>query len=135
MGVRCCSLRAAPGIAPLMAMLRHRAIARDNNAKSRQGIADARLLYSSQSWDCVIYREELERMDRADATLRVTQTLTPRRPPGWPGLDRRIDAAMLREVAWPPTESPRIFICGPRASRFIPTSWGVSRNTSWGLTS
>jgi ferredoxin-NADP reductase len=34
-------------------------------------------------------------------------------PPGWTGFHRRIDRAMLAEVGWPPTDRPRIFICGP----------------------
>ena len=40
-------------------------------------------------------------------------TLTRSQPPGWTGYARRIDAAMLAEVAWPPAERPQVFVCGP----------------------
>jgi len=26
---------------------------------------------------------------------------------------RKLDRAMLEEVAWPPSEQPRVFVCGP----------------------
>ena len=31
------------------------------------------------------------------------------------GYARRIDRAMLAEVAWPPAEQPQAFVCGPTA--------------------
>ena len=34
-------------------------------------------------------------------------------PEGWTGYDRRIDAAMLAELAPPPDSRPRCFVCGP----------------------
>jgi ferredoxin-NADP reductase len=43
----------------------------------------------------------------------VIHTLTRSRPEGWSGYARRIDAEMLREVAWPPDEGPLAFECGP----------------------
>jgi ferredoxin-NADP reductase len=43
----------------------------------------------------------------------VTHTLTRRQPPEWTGYRRRIDRAMLAEVAWPPSEQPLAFVCGP----------------------
>ena len=42
-------------------------------------------------------------------------TLTREQPAGWDGYDRRIDRAMLAEVAWPPAERPRVYVCGPTA--------------------
>ena len=88
------------GVVPLRAMLRHRAASWSD--------VPARLLYSSRSLDEVIYRDELERLG-AD----VRFTLTRRQPPGWTGFARRIDAELLAEVAWPPQERPRVFVCGP----------------------
>ncbi len=88
------------GIVPLMAMLRHR----------RDGGSDvtARLLYSSRTLEDVIYSEEL-----AGIGAEVIQTLTRAQPPGWTGYSRRVDAAMLGEVAWPAADDPRVFVCGP----------------------
>src|SRR5262245_57577448 len=93
------------GVAPLMAMLRHRA--------ARQSTMPAHLLYSSRDVDDIIYRRELEQLTTADPTLTVTYTLTRRQPPGWSGYGRRIDQAMLAEVAWPPSAQPHMFVCGP----------------------
>ena len=45
--------------------------------------------------------------------LQVSYTLTRAQPPGWTGYRRRIDADVLREVAWPPDEDPLVFVCGP----------------------
>jgi ferredoxin-NADP reductase len=101
------------GIVPLMAMLRHRAIAlATSGAGARHGVP-ARLLYSSRRWDEVIYREELARLVEDDPTLEVAFTLTREPPQGWTGFRRRIDRMMLAEVAWPPAERPHAFVCGP----------------------
>jgi ferredoxin-NADP reductase len=93
------------GICPLMAMLRHRA--------AQKSAVPARLLYSARSLDDVIYRDELERLVANGVGLEVAPALTRVRPPGWTGYQRRIDTAMLAEFAWPPDQSPLIFVCGP----------------------
>jgi ferredoxin-NADP reductase len=93
------------GVVPLMAMLRHRSATGSS--------APARLLYSSRSLEDVIYRRELERLVAAGDGVAVTHTLTKAQPPGWQGYDRRIDAAMLKEVGWPPGERPLVYVCGP----------------------
>jgi ferredoxin-NADP reductase len=102
------------GIVPLMAMLRHRSLAVGIADAERQK-APARLLYSSRSWDEVIYRDELARLAERDATLEVRHTLTRQQPQGWSGFRRRIDKAMLEEVGWAPSKKPQIFVCGPTA--------------------
>lgn len=99
------------GIVPLMAMLRHRAAALPTPDARRA--LPARLLYSSRSWDEVIYRDELARLAADDPALQVTHTITRTPPPEWTGHRRRIDRAMLAEIGWPPADRPRIFICGP----------------------
>ena len=92
------------GVVPLMAMARHRA---------RTGSSTPmRLVYSSRSWEDVIYRAELESLG-----LEVVHTLTREQPPGWSGYSRRIDVELLREVAWPSSESPRVYVCG--STRFV----------------
>ena len=93
------------GIAPLMAMIRHRAAANSD--------ASCRLLYSSRSRDETIYAEELDRRAAEDGALEVTHTLTRSQPPGWTGYSRRIDTEMLEEVAPSPEERPLAFVCGP----------------------
>src|SRR5437870_3905201 len=86
------------GIVPLMAMLRHRAAAGSTVA--------TRLLYSSRSLEDVIYRDELEHLVRSTTMLEVVHTLTRAQPPGWTGYHRRIDAELLRDVAWPSEQHP-----------------------------
>jgi len=93
------------GVVPLMAMIRHRAAVGSD--------VPTRLLYSSRSYQEIIYREELERLGARDGSLEVIHTLTRSKPEGWTGYDRRIDAEMLAEVAWSPDESPLAFVCGP----------------------
>jgi ferredoxin-NADP reductase len=93
------------GVVPLMAMIRHRAAVGSD--------VPARLLYSSRSYEEIIYRKELENLAARDGSLKVIHTLTRSKPEGWSGYDRRIDAQMLAEVGWPPDESPRAFVCGP----------------------
>jgi ferredoxin-NADP reductase len=93
------------GIAPLMAMIRHRAAANSD--------ASCRLLYSSRSREDTIYAEELDRLAAEDGTLEVIHTLTRSQPPGWTGYSRRIDREMLGEVAPSSEERPLAFVCGP----------------------
>jgi ferredoxin-NADP reductase len=93
------------GVVPLMAMIRHRAAVGSD--------VPTRLLYSSRSYEEIIYRNELEDLVARDGSLEVVHTLTRSKPEGWNGYDRRIDAQMLAEVAWPPEDSPLAFVCGP----------------------
>jgi ferredoxin-NADP reductase len=98
------------GIAPLMAMLRHRAAA---GASGRA--VPTRLLASWRAEEDIIYRDELARLAAAEGGPAVAHTLTRSRPPGWGGYARRIDRAMLAEVGPPPGERPLIYVCGPTA--------------------
>ena len=98
-------IAAGSGIAPLMAMLRHRA--------KRKVRAPALLLYSSRSLDDVIYREELDVIARGDPDLRIVNTLTRKQPEGWMGHRGRINRALLAENGFPPQENPKIYVCGP----------------------
>ena len=91
-------------MAPLMAMIRHRAASGSD--------APCRLLYSSRSFEEIIYREELEKLAAQDGALEVFHTLTRSQPPGWAGYARRIDEEMLRESAPGPEQEPRTFVCG-----------------------
>ncbi len=101
------------GIVPLMAMLRHRNAVLANAGADVRSRLPARLLYSSRRWDDVIYRDELARLAESDPTLEVVHTITRNPPDGWTGFRHRIDRAMLEKVSWPPSEQPRVFVCGP----------------------
>jgi ferredoxin-NADP reductase len=92
------------GLVPLMAMLRHRA--------ARGSDAETRLLASARSAEDALFRDELDTLGPG-AGLHVAWTFTRAPPPGWGGYARRIDAAMLAEVAPDPDADPLIFVCGP----------------------
>jgi ferredoxin-NADP reductase len=68
---------------------------------------------SARSAEDVLYRRELEGIDREHADIAVIVTLTRSPPTGWAGHSRRVDKAMLADVAWPPRQGPRCFVCGP----------------------
>jgi ferredoxin-NADP reductase len=101
------------GIVPLMAMLRHREAALKRTDPPPAKDIRARLLYSSRTWDDVIYRDEITRLAQSDPTVEVAQTLTRGAPANWSGYTRRIDRAMLDEFGWPLADRPHIFVCGP----------------------
>jgi ferredoxin-NADP reductase len=90
------------GVVPLRAILRHRA---------RTGSAvPVKLLYSSRSFQDVIYSSELD--FPADG-VEVIYTLTRSQPRAWKGYARRVDEQMLAEVAWPTADRPLAYVCGP----------------------
>jgi ferredoxin-NADP reductase len=99
-------LAGGSGIAPLRAMLRHRA--------ATDSTVPVRLLYSARTLDEVIYRDEFARVAAFDE-VDIRFTLTREWPEGWRGYRRRIDRDMLAEIAWPPDERPLVYICGPTA--------------------
>jgi ferredoxin-NADP reductase len=92
------------GIAPLMAMLRHK----------RRAVPDAdmRIVYSVRHADDVIYEDELD----SDAVL----TYTREAPEGWTGHTGHIDADMLRG----PAEGAELaFVCG--SNGFVEAASGL----------
>jgi len=90
------------GVVPLRAILRYRSLVGSS--------APVRLLYSSRSWEDVIYSSEL---DLPADGVKVIHTLTRSQPPMWHGYARRVDNRMLAEVAWPTAERPLAYVCGP----------------------
>ena len=84
------------GVVPLMAMLRHR----------RRAAPDvpARLLYSARTADELIYADELG----AETTVRLSRS------------EGRIDAALVRSVAFPPGDGGIAFVCG--SNGFVETA-------------
>jgi ferredoxin-NADP reductase len=92
------------GVVPLAAMLRRRIETGD--------ATPIKLLYSSRAPAEVIYGEELAGAGEL-AGVTVIHTFTRMRPEGWTGYARRIDDAMLAEVAWPVSQQPLAYVCGP----------------------
>jgi ferredoxin-NADP reductase len=102
-------LAGGSGVVPLRSMLRHRLAVGSS--------VPARLLYSSRTWEDVIYREEF---GQARDGQQVIFTLTRCQPPGWTGHAGRIDSALLTDVAWSVEANPRVYICGPTS--FVETA-------------
>jgi ferredoxin-NADP reductase len=92
------------GVVPFRSMLRHWLAA--------ERPVPVRLLHSARSLDDVIYRDELSRLAAYD-DCDVRIALTREWPEDWTGHRGRIDRELLDEVAWPPQEDPRTYICGP----------------------
>jgi ferredoxin-NADP reductase len=95
-------LAGGSGVVPLRAMLRYRCLIGSS--------VPVRLLYSSRSWEDVIYRAELDSLSDG---VEVIHALTRSQPPGWTGYARRVDQPMLAEVAWPAGQQPLAYVCGP----------------------
>ncbi|WP_232500413.1 ferredoxin reductase [Hydrogenobacter thermophilus] len=95
---------AGSGIVPLMCMLRYIIDANLHHVK-------ATLLYSNTSYEEIIYREELEKMER-HSNIKVVHTLTRSVPEGWRGYTGRINPDMiLKEVDDIPLNL--YYLCGP----------------------
>lgn len=95
------------GVVPLAAMVRHRAA-----TGSRVPV---RLLYSVRTPADIIYAAEwAQRAARGDG-LAILYAFTRSAPPGWAGYTRRIDVAMLRDVATGLGGTVQAYICGPTA--------------------
>ena len=92
------------GLAPLMAMLRHRA--------ARGSDVEVAVLVSARTAADALYRDELATLAGGPG-LDVTWTFTRGGPAGWTGFARRVDADMLAAVAPAPARRARCFVCGP----------------------
>ena len=99
------------GVVPFRSILRHH--------RAIESTVPVRLLYSARSLAEVIYRPELTAV-AADGAVDIRYTLTREQPEGWQGYGRRIDQELLGEVAWPPSERPLVYACGPTA--FVETA-------------
>ena len=51
--------------------------------------------------------------DQPSSGVEVVYTLTRTHPPDWSGYTRRVDAALLAEMAWPAAAMPLAYVCGP----------------------
>jgi ferredoxin-NADP reductase len=96
-------LAGGSGLVPLMAMLRHRAAARN--------AVQATVLVSARRWDDVLYRDELAALAEHGVAIRFT--LTREQPPEWTGWSGRVSTDMLRAVSGDRAGRQRTFVCGP----------------------
>jgi ferredoxin-NADP reductase len=72
-------------------------------------------LYSVRTAEDIIFKKQLELWAQRDPALRLVLTLTRAASVDWSGYRRRIDADMLREVAFEPQQRPLAYVCGPTA--------------------
>jgi ferredoxin-NADP reductase len=96
------------GVAPLMAILRHRGTVAPDT--------EALLVYSARRWEELIFRDELLRAEATQPHLRLALTTTrePRHRPN--DLDRRLDEDLLREILARWGKAPRhTYVCGATA--------------------
>ena len=93
------------GVVPLMSMIRHRTAARAHTP--------TRLLYSSRTFEDILYFDELEKLNTEGNGLEIFHTLTRSQPAGWKGYARRMDERMLKDLVQPFAETAQVFICGP----------------------
>ncbi len=92
------------GLAPLMAMLRHRA--------ARGSDAAVHVLVSARGPEDALYAAEVAGLEPADG-LEVTWTYTRTAPDGWTGARGRVDAPMLEAAGFTDRAAVRCFVCGP----------------------
>jgi len=100
------------GIVPLRAILRQR--------EHSGSDVPVKLLYSARALSELIYRDEL---DGYHYGVEITYTLTREQPAGWTGYARRVDRALLAEIAWPAGKDPLAYVCGP--TNFVETVAGA----------
>ncbi|MCS6997916.1 MAG: ferredoxin reductase [Aquificaceae bacterium] len=104
MGRNLVLIGAGSGIVPLMCILRYIVSAKLEHVR-------ATLLYSNTHYEEIIYREELERLEKY-SNIKVVNTLTRSYPPNWKGYTGRIDMRMvLKEVEDIPANL--YYLCGP----------------------
>jgi ferredoxin-NADP reductase len=109
------------GVVPLMSMLRHRQRHAPSTLEGKdrtytagyRGAPSALLLYSSRSYEDVIYRDELDLMAATDPSFQLFHTLTRKQPAGWSGYARRLDPAMAEDCITRLGSPASVFICGP----------------------
>jgi ferredoxin-NADP reductase len=88
-----------------MSMLRHRAA-----VGSR---VPALLLFSSRTWEDLIFRDELLALDAKNDGFQLALALTRDQPRREQDFGRRVDAAMVAELVNRLPEPPKhVFICG-----------------------
>jgi ferredoxin-NADP reductase len=101
------------GITPLKGMAEY--------AADRRLPIPVRLVYSSRTVEEIVYREELEGLERSNPSFRVLHTLT-RPGSSWTGRTGRIEGDVLAEAA-EGLDRPVYYVCG--APGFVEASFGI----------
>lgn len=95
---------AGSGIVPLMSILR-----------SQQGHRDVKLLYSNQSPELTIFKEEIDSLSK-EPWMDLHYTFTRSQPEGWTGYARRVDKDMVMHMMEDDHIGDYIaYVCGPTA--------------------
>jgi ferredoxin-NADP reductase len=106
-------LAGGSGVVPLRSMVRHW-------SRTDRSVP-VRFVYSVRRLSEVIFHEELlGYADRFGVDVRLV--LTREWPDDWRGRRGRIDRALIDDVAGPPEERSRIYVCGPNG--FVETAAG-----------
>ena len=95
------------GVVPLIAI----ALAQAASART----SPMRLLYSVRDPVSVLHRRELEAVATGPDHVEITYAYTRAAPDDWPGRVGRLDAAAIERAAWPATDEPTCYVCGPTA--------------------
>jgi ferredoxin-NADP reductase/DMSO/TMAO reductase YedYZ heme-binding membrane subunit len=99
------------GITPLMSILRY--------LTDHRWIGEIHLIYSAKTPRDIIFRRELEDLQKRVPNLRLLVTLTRAEGTGWTGRTGRITAELLRQAVPDLVHHP-VYICGP-SSMMEPT--------------
>ncbi|MFN4319363.1 MAG: ferredoxin reductase [Aquificaceae bacterium] len=104
MGTSLVLIGAGSGIVPLMCILRYIVSAKLEHVR-------ATLIYSNTHYEEIIYRQELEKLQKY-SNIKVVHTLTRSHPPHWQGYTGRINThILLKEIEDIPTNL--YYLCGP----------------------
>jgi NAD(P)H-flavin reductase len=104
---------------PLMCILRHHMNNLDseyefNSQKMKERDRKIVFIISARTFDLVLYKQELEEIQKKDHNVKIITTLTDSHPDNWIGYTRRIDKDMLQEtIASLKPEMAMSYICGP----------------------
>lgn len=106
MGASIVLIGAGSGVVPLMCILRY--------AQDRHLPLHLTLIYSSRTWEHVIYRDELSALSEQVPGLRIIHTLSRVNGREWHGFCGRITEGMLR-ACLPSCAAPDTlyYVCGP----------------------
>jgi ferredoxin-NADP reductase len=99
---------AGSGVAPLMAMIRHRSASGE--------VVPTALLLSSRTWRDVLFRDELLAAEESESGFTLALALTREPPMRESDFGRRVDGAMVADVAGRlPAPPGYVFVCGANA--------------------
>lgn len=98
-------LAGGSGVAPLMAIQRHRALSAPDTS--------ALLVYSARTWEEVIFRDELLNAEALDHRFHVVLTTTRAQRHRPADFERRLDRDLLRKILAQWGERPeQVYVCG-----------------------